>query len=70
MLPRTQRGVAVRYLGVKVGIDLARELHAAPLLLTLRKKLFLWGNAKLSLAGRVIVANHVLLSIVWYIASS
>ena len=66
----TQRGVAVRYLGVQVGINLALELHAAPLLLTLRKKLFLWGNAKLSLAGRVIIANHVLLSTVWYIASS
>ena len=66
----TQRGVAVRYLGVQVGIDLVPELHAAPLLLTLRKKLFLWSHAKLSLAGRVIVANHVLLSTVWYIASS
>ena len=66
----TQRGVAVRYLGVQVGIDLAPELHAAPLLLTLRKKLFLWSHAKLSLAGRVIVANHVLLFTMWYIASS
>ena len=66
----TQKGVAVRYLGVQVGIDLAPELHVAPLLLTLRKKLFLWGHAKLSLAGRVVVANHVLLATVWYIASS
>ena len=51
----------VRYLSVQVGIDLALELHVAPLLLTLRKKLFLWCHAKLSLARRVIIANHVLL---------
>ena len=51
----------VRYLGVQVEIDLALKLHVLQLLLTLRKKLFLWSHAKLSLAGRVIVANHVLL---------
>ena len=66
----TERGEARRYLGVQVGINLAPEAHVAPLLLTLRKKLFLWSQAKLSLAGRVVVANHVLLATMWYIASS
>mgnify|MGYP006970559984 CR=1 FL=1 len=51
----------VRYLGVQVEIDLALKLHVLQLLLTLTKKLFLRSHAKLSLASRVIVANHVLL---------
>ena len=65
-----KRGEARIYLGVQVGIDLAPKAHVAPLLLILRKKLLLWGHAKLSLAGRVVVANHVLLATMWYIASS
>ena len=65
----TQRGVTLRYLGVQVGIDLVPKLQVAPLSLTLRKKVFLWSHANLSLAGRVIVPNHVLLSIICYTAS-
>jgi hypothetical protein len=66
----TERGEARRYLGVQVGINLAPKAHVAPLLLTLRKKLFLWSQTKLSIAGRVVVANHVLLATMWYITSS
>ena len=42
----------------------------APLLLRLRNKLIYWNKEKLSLAGRVVVANSVLLSSIWYIAST
>ena len=42
----------------------------APLLVRLRNKLIYWNKEKLSLAGRVVVANSVLLSLIWYIAST
>ena len=60
-------GKPVRYLGCQIGINLAPEDHIAPLLLTIRKKLLYWNTAKLSLAGRVVVANQVLLASMWYI---
>ena len=64
------RGTPVRYLGCQVGIDLSPEQQIAPLLLSIRKKIAFWSTAKLSLAGRVVVVNNVLLSTIWYIASS
>ncbi len=63
------KGTTVRYLGCQIGIDLTTEQQLAPLLLTIRKKLLHWSSAQLSLAGRVVIANHVLLSTMWYILS-
>ena len=62
-------GRAVRYLGCQVGLDLTAEQQIAPLLLSIRKKLLHWSSARLSLAGRVVVANQVLLATMWYITS-
>ena len=45
------------------------ENQVAPLLLSLRKKLLLWSSTKLSFAGRIVVANHVLLASTWYVLS-
>ena len=64
-----EKGTPVRYLGCQVGIDLTAEQQINPLLLTIRKKLIYWSSAKLSLAGRVVIANHVLLSTMWFILS-
>ncbi len=36
----------------------------------LRRKLLHWSSAQLSLAGRVVVANNVLLASIWFVASS
>ena len=55
-------GTAVRYLGCQVGLDLSPEQQIAPLLLSIRKKLLFWSSARLSLAGRIVVTNQVLLS--------
>ncbi len=52
-------GIAIRYLGCQIGVDMPTEAHVAPLLTLLRKNLLHWSHAKLSLAGRV--ANSVLL---------
>ena len=62
-------GCPVRYLGCTIGVDLSMENQVAPLLLSLRQKLLLWSSAKLSFAGRVIVANQVLLASTWYVLS-
>ena len=63
-------GQPIRYLGCRVGLGLNAEDMIAPLLLRLRNKLIYWNKEKLSLAGRVVVANSVLLSSIWYIAST
>ena len=63
-------GQSIRYLGCRVGLGLNAEDMIAPLLLRLRNKLIYWNKEKLSLAGRVVVANSVLLSSIWYIAST
>ena len=64
------QGQSIRYLGCRVGVGLKSEDMIAPLLLRLRNKLVYWNKEKLSLAGRVVVANAVLLSSIWYIAST
>ena len=51
-------GRAVRYLGCEVGLDLTAEQQIAPLLLSIRRKLLFWSSLRLSLAGRVVVANR------------
>ena len=64
------KGQSIRYLGCRVGLGLKVDDMIAPLLLRLRNKLIYWNKEKLSLAGRVVVANSVLLSSIWYIAST
>ena len=63
-------GKPIRYLGCHVGINLSPEGHVAPLLLVIKKKLLYWNTAKLSLVGRVVVANQVLLASMYYILSA
>ena len=62
-------GMAVRYLGFQVGINLSPELQIAPLLYSIRKKLMYWSAKRLSLAGRIVIVNHVLLASMWYVTS-
>ena len=60
-------GKLVRYLGCQVGINLSLEDHVAPLMLAIRINCYI---AKLSLVGRVVVVNQVLLASMWYILST
>ena len=62
-------GTSVRYLGCQVGLELTAEQQIAPLLLSIRRKLIFWSSARLSLAGREMVANQVLLATMWYVTS-
>ena len=64
------RGTTVRYLGCQVGIDLSAEEMVTPLLVRVRNKLLYWDTTNLSLPGRVIVADSILLASMWYVAST
>jgi hypothetical protein len=39
------------------------------MMLALKSKLIIWSNNALSLAGRILVANQVLLASIWYLAA-
>ena len=62
-------GTPMRYLGCQIGLELTAEQQIAPLLLSIKRKLIFWSSARLSLAGRAVVANQVLLATMWYVTS-
>jgi hypothetical protein len=53
-----------------VGSHLHPEAYFEKMMLSLKSKLISWNNNRLSLAGRILVANKVLLVSMWYIAAS
>mgnify|MGYP000562469526 CR=1 FL=1 len=63
-------GTTTRYLGCQVALHVNAYMLVAPLLVKLRRKLLLWDSVNLLFAGRVLVANQVLLATIWYIAST
>ncbi len=63
------RGEGTRYLGVLVGFHLPPEANFDRLMVALKSKLIAWGHNLLSLAGRILVSNQVLLASMWYLAA-
>ncbi len=63
------RGEGVKYLGVQVGFHLPTEANFNKMLSALKGKLICWSHNNLSLAGRVLIANQVLLASTWYLAA-
>jgi mannosylglycoprotein endo-beta-mannosidase len=63
-------GEGTRYLGIQVGSHLPPEANFGKMRLSLKNKLISWSNNRLSLTGRILVANQVLLASMWYIAAS
>jgi hypothetical protein len=55
-------GTGTRYLGIQVGFHLPPEINFEKMMLALKSKLITWSNNRLSLAGRILVANQVLLT--------
>jgi len=53
-----------------VGSHLPPEANFKKMMVSLKGKLISWSNNRLSLAGRILVANQVLLASMWYIAAS
>jgi hypothetical protein len=62
-------GEGVRYLGIQIGFRLPTKTNFDKLIFSLKGKLITWGHDNLSLAGRILVANHVLLALMWYLAA-
>jgi len=63
------KGKGTRYLGIQVGFHLPSEANFDTMMLALKGKLINWSSNKLSLAGRILVANQVLLASIWYLAA-
>jgi len=63
-------GEGVRYLGVQVGFRLPIEANFDKMMTALKGKLINWSHSNLSLAGRILVANQVLMASMWYLAAS
>ena len=64
-----QKGEVTRYLGYPFGLQIAQQEKDNKMLGQIRKHLHRWAGNKLSLAGRIMIANQVILSSIWYIAS-
>lgn len=60
-------GEVTRYLGYPFGLHIPRK--DGKMLSQIRKHLGKWSNHPLSLAGRIMVSNQVVLSSIWYLAS-
>lgn len=63
------KGEVTRYLGYPFGIDISQKDKDAKMMQQIRKHLIRWSANKLSLAGRIMVSNQVVLSSIWYLAS-
>jgi hypothetical protein len=64
-----EKGEVTKYLGYPFGIDIPQKEKDAKMLSQIRKHLISWSSNKLSLAGRILVSNQVVLSSIWYLAS-
>jgi hypothetical protein len=56
-------------LGVQVGFHFPPEANFDKMMLAFKSKLINWSHNQLSLAGRILVANQVLLASMWYLAA-
>ncbi len=65
----TPNGKGTRYLGIQVGFHLLLEANFDKMMLALKSKLITWSHNFLSLAGRILVANQVLLAFMSYLAA-
>lgn len=64
-----QQGEVTRYLGYPFGLRIPQKEKDSRMLGQIRKHLHKWAGNKLSLAGRIMVSNQVILSSIWYLAS-
>ena len=62
-------GEVTRYLGYPFGLNIPQKEKDGKMLGQIRKHLSKWVTHPLSLAGRIMIANQVVLSSIWYLAS-
>jgi hypothetical protein len=59
----------VHYLGIQVGFWLLADANIDKLMTSFKGKMIAWGNCNLSLACKILVANQVLLSSMWFMVA-
>lgn len=64
-----QTGQTATYLGFPIGFNIVPEEINNKVLLMITKGLTTWGSHLLSLAGRILIANQVILASIWYLSS-
>lgn len=64
-----QPGEVTRYLGYPFGLRIPQKEKDGKMLSQIRKHLLKWSAHPLSLAGRIMISNQVILSSIWYLAS-
>ncbi|MCO5570106.1 hypothetical protein L7F22_023822 [Adiantum nelumboides] len=62
-------GQTCRYLGFHVGVEVSPRQQFEPVLASIRRKLCHWASMHLSLAGRALIVNRVLLATAWFTLS-
>ena len=62
-------GEVTRYIGYPFGTHITQQDKDNKMMGQIRKHLHRWAEHKLSLAGRIMVCNQVILSSIWYLAS-
>jgi hypothetical protein len=61
------RGAAVCYLGFPIGFQMPTEETGNKVILQITSQLVKWGAKKLSLAGRILAINQVILASIWFV---
>jgi hypothetical protein len=62
-------GQGVQYLGMQIGFQLPTEANFEIFMFTLKGKMIARGKCNLSFVGRILVADQVLISSMWYLAA-
>jgi hypothetical protein len=62
-------GQGVWYLSIQIGSRLPIKANFDKLMSALKGKMITWGKCNLSLTSRILVANQVLFSSMWYMAA-
>jgi hypothetical protein len=56
-------------MGIQMGFRLPTKANFDKMMAALKGKLISWSHSNLSLTGRILVANQVLLASMWYLAA-
>ena len=64
-----QPGEVTHYLGYPFGLHIPQRVKDEKMMGQIRKHLLRWAGSKLSLAGKIMVCNQVVLSSIWYLKS-
>jgi hypothetical protein len=59
----------VFYLGIQIDFRLPAKANFDKFMTSIKGKMIAWASCNLSLIGRILIANQVLLSSMWYMTT-